>query len=338
MLLFTPEQQSAVNFWRAQFNAQQTALAKGLDGASVGSEFIGNAAPIGLEAWRRVDAESVKIQRDALVVFNRLAAASSQAVSLGDLVSYFPQVSDNGGTHWSMDGRSQGSSDQSQVNYVGTPVPILVLDPVRMGFRQMAVNAKGGSLEMDSVSNMLRKGAEALEDMAINGVASINVKGAQIYGLRNFPQRKTTTHSLASLRTASGTQWIETIRATLEKNNEQKAYGRATLFVNYDDWFYAENTEFAAGYPKTIAQRVRENGYVAEIVASTRIPANEIIAVNELGSGRFGKVLNAMPLMTRPKARHNPEDDYVIGGMASAAVQFKSDANGNSQIAHMSKA
>lgn len=342
MLLFTPQQQAAVTHWRDAFNAQQERLAQteGLDAvnAAIG-EYVGNAAPIPLDAWRRIDAESVAIQRDELVVFNALAAASTQSVSIADLVSYFPKVSDSGGSHWSMDGRSQGSSDQAQVVYEGTPVPVLVLDPVRFGWRQMAVmNKGGGTIEMDSIANMLRKGAEALEDMVINGIANVNVKGATVQGLRTFSNRKTVTHSLAALNGATGAQWVDVIRLTISKNNEQKAYGRATVLVNYDDWFYASNTEFAANYPKTIAARVREIEQVANVIPSTRIPVNEIIAINNLQSRNWGKVLSAMPLTTRPKARHNTEDDYVIGGMAAAAVQFKSDYNGNSQIAHMSKA
>lgn len=342
MLLYTPQQQAAVTHWRDAFNAQQVRLAKeeGLDAvnAAIG-EYVGNAAPIPIDAWRRIDQESVDIQRDELVVFNALAAASTQAVSIADLVSFFPKVSDSGGSRWSMDGRAQGDGDQAQVVYEGTPVPVLMLDPVRFGWRQMAVMQKGGgTIEIDSVSNMLRKGAEAMEDMVINGIANVNVKGATVQGLRNFGGRKTVNHNLTALNGATGAQWVETIRATIAKNNEQKAYGRATLIVNYDDWFYASNTEFAANYPKTIAARVREIEQVANVIPSTRIPVNEIIAINNLQSRNWGKVLSAMPLTTRPKARHNTEDDYVIGGMAAAAVQFKSDYNGNSQIAHMSKA
>ena len=342
MLEFSKPQMAAITFWRDAFNTQQEELAKreGIHNADASIlEYVGNAAPIPLDAWRRIDSESVAIQRDELVVFNALAAASTQPVSIADLVSFFPKVSDSGGSHWSMDGRSQGQSDQAQVVYEGTPVPVLVLDPVRFGWRQMAVmNKGGGTIEIDSVSNMLRKGFESLEDMVINGIANVNVKGATVQGLRTFSNRKTITHSLAALNGANGTQWVDTIRATIAKNNEQKAYGRATILVNYDDWFYASNTEFAANYPKTIAARVREIEQVANVIPSTRIPVNEIIAINNLQSRNWGKVLSAMPLTTRPKARHNTEDDYVIGGMAAVAVQFKSDYNGNSQIAHMSKA
>ena len=45
-----------------------------------------------------------------------------------------------------------------------------------------------------------------------------------------------------------------------------------------------------------------------------------------------------MPLVTRPKARSNPEDDYVFGVLAMAAPQFRADYEGRSQIAHLTQA
>lgn len=339
MLRFTEAQQRAINHARASFNAVQEAMASqyGITANSALDELFVHAAPIPLDAWRRVDAEAVRIQRDELVVFNSLAAASSQPVGIADLVSYFPKVSDSGGVHLSMDGRSQGSSDQAQIAYEGTPVPILNADPVRFGWRQMAgMNKGGGTLEQDSIFNAQRKVAEMMEDIALNGAPSIKMAGATPYGLRTFPQRKTGTHGLV-LNGATGQEWLDAIKALIELNHSQKAYGRVTIYVNFSDWFYASNTEFAAGYPKTIAQRVREIEQVEAIVTSTRIPADELIGVASLSSRQWGKVLNAMPMTTRPKARHNPEDDYVFGVMAATAVQFRSDWDGNSQIAHMTR-
>ena len=330
MLLFTPEQQAAVNAARAGFNASQVALA-------TQATLVGNASPVPLDAWRRIDTRGAMIQRDILQVFNRLSAANSTPVGVGDIVSFYPQISDSGEVHVSMDGRSEGRADQANVKYVGTPVPVFD-SYARMGWRQMEVIRKGGGIiDTETIASHQRKVAEKLEDVAINGLSSIAVNGNTIYGLRNFPQRNTDTHGL-TLATSTGAQWLSAMVKLVNAAIGDNAYGRITVFLNYGDYVAADMNEFVAGYPKTILQRLREISQIAEFVPCSKVPANEIIGVANLATGDWGTVLSAMPLTTRPKARQNPEDDYVFGVLAMAAPQFRADYDGKSQIVHLTAA
>ncbi len=327
MLRFTPAQTLAVNAARAAFNARQTAMAQAV-------ELVGNAAPIPLDAWRRIDARATRIQRDMLVVFNRLSAANSVPVGIGDLVSYFPKIGDSGEVHVSMDGRSEGNADAATVQYEGTPVPIFD-SFARMGWRQMEVVRKGQTaLDVETIANHQRKVAEKLEDMVLNGLSTIVVGGSTIYGLRNHPQRNTGTHGL-TLASSTGAQWLGMIEDALQLLIGDNAYGRVTFFVNYGDWLYADVNEFTTGYPKTIMQRLREIQQVADIVPCSKVPANNVCGIAGLETGDWGSILNAMPMVTRPKARQNPEDDYVFGVMAAAAPQFRVDADGRSSLVHL---
>jgi uncharacterized linocin/CFP29 family protein len=331
MLKFTPEQEAAINAARSTFNANQERLAVNADA------FIGNAAPVPLDAWRRVDTRGSAIQRNVLAVFNTLAAANTTPLGLGDIVSYFPKVGDSGSVNVSMDGRSQADRDQANVTYSGTPVP--VIDSVAaFGWRQMEVVRKSGmGLDVDTIAAHQRKVAEKMEDMAINGLPSVVVGGSTIYGLRTFPDRSTDTHGL-TLATATGAQWVTAIGKAMAALVADNSFGRATVFVNYGDWAYASRTDYATNYPKTILERLLEMGEVERIVPAGNIPANEILAVNNISSGEWGSVLSAMPMVTRPRARVNTEDDYVFAVMAAVAPQFRSDANSRSHIAHVTAA
>lgn len=330
MLKFTPEQELAVNQARASFNASQTALA-------AQSVLVGNAAPIPLDAWRRVDARASRIQRDVLSVFNRLAAANTTPVNMGDLVSYFPKISDSGEVHVSMDGRSEGREDQALVQYSGTPIPVID-SYARFGWRQMEVMRKGATgLDTETIANHQRKVAEKMEDMVLNGLASVVVGGSTIYGLRNFPDRTTGTHGF-TLTAATGAQWLTAVSAVINGLVGDNAFGKVTVFLNFSDWTYASLNEFAAGYPKTILQRLREIEQIADIVPASKIPTGNIIGVAGLETGDWGSILSAMPMVTRPKARMNPEDDYVFGVMAVVAPQFRSDSDAHSTIAHWTTA
>lgn len=327
MLLFTPEQQAAVNAARAGFNASQTALASQV-------ALIGNAAPIPLDAWRRVDTRGAMIQRDVLQVFNRLSAANSTPIGVGDIVSFYPQISDSGEVHVSMDGRSEGKADQANVKYAGTPVPVFD-SYARMGWRQMEVIRKGGGLiDTETIANHQRKVAEKLEDVALNGLSSIAVNGNTIYGLRTFPQRNTNTHGL-TLNAATGAQWKGVVDLVCNALLGDNAFGKVTIFVNYTDHYYIANTDYSTTYPKSILARLMENTQVVEFVPCSKVPANEVIGIANLATGEWGTMLSAMPLTTRPKARANPEDDYVFGVLAMAAPQLRSDYDGRSQIAHI---
>lgn len=335
MLRFTPEQQAAINAARAGFNFTQTAMAAN---AAAGMQLVGNAATVDLDAWRRIDTRGVQIQRDVLAVYNTLAAANTTPMGVGDLVSYFPQISDSGTVSVSMDGRNGQTADQAVVKYVGTPVPV-ISSAARMGWRQMAVVRKGGvGLDVETIANHQRKVAEKLEDMALNGDASIVVGGQPIYGLRNHPQRNTDTHGFDLNGSATGANWLAAFSKLVNACVGDNAFGRITVFLNYADWVYASINEFAAGYPKTILQRLREIEQIQDIIPCGKVPADNIIGIAGLATGNWGSILSAMPMTTRPKARVNPEDDYVFDVMAVTAPQFRTDFDGRAPFAHLTAA
>lgn len=330
MLKFTTNQEAQVFAEREAFNAAETAMAPRV-------HLIGNASPLPLDAWRRIDGTATQVQRDMLVLFNRMAAASNTAVGIADLVNYYQQVGDSGEVSVSMDGRATTKGDKVLTKYQGTPVPVLKSDTARYGWREWAVMQRGGSLDVAQIANNQRRIGEKLEDMVLNGDASINVGGNTIYGLRTFPQRSTGVHGL-TLASATGAQWLEAVKDVCEKLIADNAYGRVTVFVNYADWFAAQNTDFTASYPKSIAARLAEVSQVVEFVPVPRLPVNELIGIADFSTGSWGSILSAMPMTTRPVARHNPEDDYAFSVISAAAPQFRADYDGKSTIAHLTQA
>ena len=327
-LLFTNEQQQAILAERSRFNQRAVARAAG-----VVPGLEGNSLAIPLDAWRRIDTRAQMIARTRLVMFNRLAAASTIPVGIADLVNYYPQVSDSGEVLVTMDGRNGAKADQALVNFVGTPVPILTSN-ARFGWRQMEVIRKGGGMiDTATIANHQRRVAEKLEDMVLNGLSSIVVGGSTIYGLRNLPQRNTFVHGL-TLASATGAQWLAMVKAAITAAMGDNQYGRLTLFVNQGDYMAADTTDYAANYAGTILQRLLAVNQVAEIVPVASVPVNEVLGIVDLAGGEWGGILSAMPLTTRPKSRDEPEEDYVFGVMAAAAPQFRSDYTGQSAFLH----
>lgn len=319
MLKFSPAQQAAILANRSEFNRRQRELQAKLGNSTA---LIGNAATLPKDVWGEWDREGIEIQREVLSVFNTLAASVSKPMPIGKILHYFQQISDSGSVNVSIDGRSKARTDQQTYDYVGTPIPIID-STFSYGWREMAAAmSEGVSLDSAGRANAMYRVAKKLESITLDGDTGIVVNGMALYGLRTHPKRGTRTTGVA-LNGATGVEWLAEMKATLKKLHDKNYRAPATVFVNWSDWFYAGNTEFQTGYPKTIAQRVKEMEGIAEIIPASDVLASQIIVC--VKNNRVLQVLNAMPMTTRAQFRANPEDDYNFVTMAAASLEIKYD-------------
>lgn len=331
MLKFTKEQLATINGMRNTFNKQQENMVNSglVDGLT------GNASPVPKDVWGLWDREGVEVQRDVLAVFNDLATLA-KGMPIGKLVHHFQTISDSGDVNISLDGRGKAKTDQPLIDYHGTPVPIID-SPFSFGWRQWeAARSEGYMLDTAASNNSMRRVAEKLEDLVLNGDANINVAGSTIYGLRTAPNRNTDTHGF-TLNGATGPEWLSAIKGTLENLHDANYYTPATIYLNYSDWFFASTTDYSTQYAnKTILQRLMEVAGVAAIIPASKVPANEILGICKRSD--VFQMLSAMPMTTRAKTRLNPEDDYVFMVMAAVAPEFKFDAEGQAGYVQMTQA
>lgn len=343
MLRYTAEQQAFILNQRRNWENQHRHMAA-LNGFSVtevagavmaGNVLAGNASTLPKDVWGEWDREATLVQKDVLAVFSDLAATNSRPMNLGKLIHYFQTVSDSGEVNISLDGRGKAKTDAPVIDYHGTPLPIIDSE-FSFGWRQMlAAQSEGYSLDSAARYNHTRKVAEKLEDIALNGDANINVGGATLTGLRNAPNRATATHGV-DLNGASGAEWTDAVKKTIAALHSKNFYTPVTIYLNYSDWFYTSATEYVATYPKKILQALQEIPGVAAIIPASKVPVNEILGVCKRPD--VVQVLNGMPLTIRPKARLNPEDDYVFSVIAAAAVELKYDAEGQAGYVQTTKA
>lgn len=327
MLKFNKAQTEFLLNSRRQHEAEHVYMAQ-----RYGTALIGNASPLPRDVWAEWDTQAIELSRTILAVFNDLAGSVSKPMNLGKLLHYFKQVGDSGEAHISLDGRSSARTDQPEYSYVGTPLPI-VDSTFKFGWRQMlAAQTEGESLDAPARVNSLRRVAEKLESIALVGDAQIVIGGSQLYGLTNHPQRNTRSTG-STLNGTTGANWKAEIIATLKLlHGDNFRNRRATIYLNWDDWFYASQTDYTAAYAGgTILEAIQKIAGVGNIVPSNSITANTIIAL--VKERDVVEVLNGMPIMTRAQARHNPEDDYIFKTMAAAAVELKYDAAGNMGLA-----
>ena len=327
MQKFTKAQTEYILNTRRSFNERERSF-------GTVNELMGCATPITKDAWGEWDSNGMGVARNVLAVFNSIASTNSRSVPLSVLVAHFQQISDSGEVNTSLDGRGKAKEDQAVVTYVGTPIPIY--DSVASwGWRQMlTMQAEGGNLQSTTVANKQRKIADKLEDMTINGVTDMVVGGSQIYGLTTHPQRNTRSTGV-TLNAATGAQWVTEIKATLQLNHADNHRSPQTIYLNWDDWFYAQTTDYStAKGNNTIAERVMQIPNVGEIVPASNILADTIIALDKQRD--TVEMLNGMPMTQRPINRLNTEDDFKIKIMAAQALQLKYDATNQMGLAHSS--
>ena len=326
MLRFNRAQEQFILQNRREFNARQQALST--------NGLLGNATVLPRDVWGEWDREAVEIQRDVLAVFNDLAAAVARPMPIGKLVHHFQTMSDSGQVNISLDGRSKGKTDQATFDYHGTPLPIID-SPFGYGWRQVeAARTEGFNLDGGGRANAMRTVAEKMEDLTLNGDSKIVVGGNQLYGLTNHPKRNTRSTGV-TLNGATGPQWVSEVVATLKLLHGDNHRAPATLYMNWDDWFYASTNDYSAQYPnKTILQRVQEIAGVGSIVPGSKVAADTILAVVKRRD--VLQVLSGMPMATRAQFRANPEDDYDFVTMAAVALEIKFDSADQCGVAHSS--
>lgn len=333
MLKFTPQQIAYVNQVRIMHEHQHRDMQFrfGINAANEQTFLQLNASPLPRDIWATWDTEAIEVSRSELAVFNNLASSVAKPMDLGDLLHYFAQVGDSGEAHVSLDGRSSARTDQPEYSYVGTPLPIID-STFKFGWRQMrAAQNKGVTLDGAARMNSVRRVAEKLESIALIGDPQIVVGGSQLYGLTNHPKRNTRTTGV-TLASATGAQWVSEVVATIKLiHGDNFRNRRVTIYLNWDDWFYAGVTEFTAGYPKKIMDALKEIPGIVEFVPSNSVAANTIIAL--VKARDVVEVLNGMPITTRAQARQNPEDDYIFKTWAAAAVELKYDSADNIGLA-----
>lgn len=331
MLRFTAEQQAVVLNSRRAFAANMALMSQNYGDTLNGRFAVGNASPLPRDVWGDWDREGVEVQRDVLSVFNDLAASVQTPMPIGKLVHFFQTVSDSGGVNISLDGRSKSKTDQQVINYHGTPLPILD-STFSYGWRQWAAAAtEGYALDPAGRRNSNRRVAEKAESLVLDGDPNITVGSDQLYGLRTHPNRNTRATGV-TLNGATGAQWVAEVVALLELLHGDEFRQPATLYLNWDDWFYAGSNDFSTQYPnKTILQRIMEIPGVGQIVPASRVDASQMIAV--IKNREVVQVLSAMPMNTTALFRANPTDDYNFITMMAAALEIKFDATDNCGVA-----
>lgn len=329
MLLASKEQNDFVINTRKAWYRNEARLA----GARTDSDFkrfLNTTASLPQYIWKQWDREAVEIMRSQLTIYNDLAPAIGRAIPIGTNLHEFRRVTDQEGAGvWSMDGRQRPDADKPLTDYVGTPVPIYA-NAWGFGWIENESLRQNGYNDLDKYGrdNIMRKTAEELEDAIILGVSGIKFNGSRMYGLKNNPVVKTVSRAGKVLRGATGKEWKQEFAKIRKALSDVHQYGDLTLYVNFDDWQWAQDNDYADVYDSpSIASRALTVAGISNVVTTKNalVPANTIIGI--IKSRQTAEILSRMPMTTIPKFRSHPHDDFAFEIWASASLEMKYDIN-----------
>lgn len=303
------------------------------------NQFINSDSSLPQYIWKQWDREAVEIARSMLTIYNDLTPAIGRNMNIGTSLHEFRRVTDQEAEGiWSMDGRQRPKADKPLTDYIGTPVPIYA-NAWGFGWVEMEAARASGYSDLDRYGrdNVMRKTAEDLEDAILQGVSGIKFNGSQMYGLLNHPKKKTVAKGVNNLNGATGKQWKAEFAKIRKAASDVHVYEGLTLYVNYDDWQYATDTDYNDVYDSpSIASRAMTVDGIDSVVTTKNalVPPNTIIGIYK--SRQTAEILSRMPLSTIPKFRAHPHDDFEFEVWASASLEVKYDINDSVGLVHYS--
>lgn len=283
-----------------------------------------------LQEREQIDLDTAVIEtaKQSLVLIEDVRSAGLvRNVGLGAIISQYQKRSSFGAVQVSMSMAAHDEQDAIEFKTVGVPIPI-----VSAGFnidaRMLAASRRDGTgIDVDHAVEATRAVAEQLEQIGFNG-ASVKTEGAVLYGLRNHPNRNTTTGSDWGTVDNIEAEVLEAIAA-----NENDNYpGPYNLYVNRTQrQQMRQRIGATAGLDRTAYELVTGYEEVRKVAASLAMPDGEMITVD-----MRREVLDlavGMDIMVVPwEERGAFVQHWRV--MAAMALRIKSDFDGRSGVCH----
>ena len=206
------------------------------------------------------------------------------------------------------------------------------------GWAEYEAGLSEGFTEIDSEgrSEAMYDHADYMETVVVNGDSELVYSDEQVHGLLSHPKVKSivkTGGNTYDLNGASGVQWKGAFAEIVKTISDQNFTDSLTLYVNFDDWRYAQTTEFdgdssvvsSGGISRidrrSISDIITNYPQIGSIVPSKTVAANRIVGL--IKSSRHINVLSRMPLAVVPIPRLHPFAEFKFEIWGSVAPQIK---------------
>lgn len=329
-----------VNMRKLHANREQSLITEAVNAGLMANSFLAaNAGRVPQDTYRDFDRTIKRVMAgdEGSAVISLLPTRS---LPVGKIVAEYAQASDSGIAQATISGRQSHKLDRAAYEY--DDALVLVHDAAfgRQWREVEAMRSEDFDALQDDQANTVRAVRRSIYDHAFNGVADVNYKGAEAYGMKNSPN----TQSLqlgaggvnVDLSSSSATfaDFEKAIVATLTalQGSANNVEMDITFAFSADIWFNALRTGTTDTNFTTILEACRRIPGVANIVKTngTQLSGNEFLAW--ANSDEYIQLQVGMAVNTQPVVRNMFNDPYNYVTWGAAGLLIKADTEGRSGV------
>jgi len=329
-----------VNMRKLHGNREANLIGEAVSAGLMGNSFLAaNAGRVPQDTYRDFD-RTIKRVMAGDEGANIVSLLPTRSLPVGKIVAEYAQASDSGAAQATISGRQAHKLDRAAYDYDGALV-LIHDDAFGRQWREVeAMRSEDFDALQDDQANTVRSVRRSIYDHALNGVADVQYKGAQAYGMKNSPNTQSLQLGAAGvnvdLTSASATyaDFEKAIIAALTalQGPANNVDMNITFAVSSEIWFNALRTGTADSKFRNTLEALRNIPGVADIVKSngSQLSGNEFLAW--ANSDEYVQLQVGMAVNTQPVVRNMFNDPYNFVTWGAAGLLIKADTAGRSGV------
>lgn len=289
------------------------------------------------EEWNLLDTQLVQIARSRLKVVDALLSAGLSfpiTNGLGTTTLQWEEQSDMEDAQLSMDAVTRGQKDRLAFDINTLPLPIVHAD-FHISIRNLESSRRLGTpLDTATMTTAMRKVAEKVETIVINGASSLAMGGGTLYGMLDFPGRNTASLVSGNWDASgkTGVEIMDDVQLLIAASHADNMFGPYGLFVP-TTWWTVLSEDYSTQYARTIFNRLSEIPNLSFIQVADFLPANEAVML-QLDPSVMDIVVGMQPRVVSWESEGGMMLNFKV--MTIMVPRPKVDYEGRSGIVHLS--
>lgn len=241
---------------------------------------INTPSSLQYDEWKDIDDAVRQVATDRLSGITDLIGRGlvHNLGSVGQVVSLWDKESDMTPAEANMTGESSSEGDNINFEFDQVAVPVISKN-FKLNWRTLEASRKTGeALDTRSIRTATRLVAEKSEDMLFNGISSISVNGAGVYGYTNHPNRNTVDMATQWTAVTDYQDIVDDVQAMLAAARADNHFGPFVMYIP-GEYEGVLDEDFKANSDKTVRQRLLQLSGLADIRVSDRLANHNVILV-----------------------------------------------------------
>lgn len=263
-----------------------------------------------------------------------------RSLPIGKIVAEYAKASDSGSAQATISGRQAHKLDNAAYTYDGALV-LIHDDAFGRQWREVeAMRSEDFDALVDDQANSVRAVARSINNHVINGVANVEYKGANAFGMKNSPNTQAFNLGAAGQNvdlTSDAITYADTEKVFLAalkvlQGSANNVDYPITFAVSADIWFNLLKTKTTDTNFTSALAALKALPGVADIIKTngSQLSGNQFLAW--ANSDQYIQIQSGMAVNTQPVIRQMFNDPFNFVTWGAAGLLIKADSAGRSGV------